>query len=1195
MQKRYFIVLIGILLLSIHIYPAIVVTTPATAETIASADDFASDAFGDPWDMNERTDMGWFTYDVTSGSKSNLSSITYSNGIFSATANSSGPQISVLDTGVTGTCFLGKIGTNYKINASKYTIFAIRMRASVNHDALLYWSNNTIYNGITSSNSFSIKNEWRVYFINIPSLGAVAVSGSKINWSGNIDSLRFDPFPKGGTFDIDWIRLVENDNSLYRTVNWDGNSGNVDIYLDTDNNEGNGTLGKVIAGKSGSSYSLFVGGLAPGTYYVGVKNSSGGSIAYAPGYYVVNNIPSIDFTSPKKEGGDDFATVEIGNAWDMNSTSDLDLTYRVNNLSISTVNVEDLVGDYENSVKVLKGTNPSGSRDPVLYPLLWWGDGRGQTYPIDTSKYRILVLNMGLPGNWDLNGGSIARVIWKRVGDGDNENVSEDIVLRHKSGGRLVMNTIIADMASIPLESNSANKSGWTGAVEGFRLDPHEFSAATTFYVRSIKIAAYEKADKTFSIQWDYNDSDADKANADQAAATSTLSLYRDNNAVGYNGTLIGTASPSAGSYTWNTTNLAAGTYYIYGIVSDGLNSYRAYARWPIKVDHSVAETPTISLSKSSLTFTASGSQAFTVSNSGTGTLNWTATDNVSWLSVSPASGSNSGTVTATVSTSGLAAGTYSGTITVSSTNATNSPRTVSVALTVADSGGTPTISLSKSAMIFGAVGSSVTGSQSVLINNTGSGTLHWTAADNASWLSVSPSSGTNSGQLAVSVSKSGLSNGTYSGTVTVSASGASNSPRTIAITFKVQSSGSVPFGQFSTPAGGQTLRSSIPVTGWVLDDVEVVSVKILNSGSYVGDAVFVDGSRPDVEAAYPTTPLNTRAGWGYMMLTNFLPGGGNGSYTFTAVATDKEGHAVTLGSKTVTLDNNGAVLPFGAIDTPSQGGSASGSSFLNWGWALTPLPNTIATNGTTIDVWVNGSNIGHPTYNLYRSDIAGLFPSYNNSNGAVGLKYIDTTNYYNGVYTIQWTAKDNADNTDGIGSRYFTVNNTGNVPRKASGVQVGGLYMADGSLLKAKDLPDFTAAVQSAEVPEDTSGSIWIRRGYDLSEPLQEIRPGENGQTNININQLERLEIHFFSSRENNPLTGTGGLNKPLVAPKLQPITLNRKPMPIGSTLDITRGIYYLQPGYAHLGEFPIHFLLAQRGEWWSKTIKITITPRTN
>ena len=109
------------------------------------------------------------------------------------------------------------------------------------------------------------------------------------------------------------------------------------------------------------------------------------------------------------------------------------------------------------------------------------------------------------------------------------------------------------------------------------------------------------------------------------------------------------------------------------------------------------------------------------------------------------------------------------------------------------------------------------------------------------------------------------------------------------------------------------------------------------------------------------------------------------------------------LGSKTVTCDNVHATKPFGAIDTPSQGGTVSGSAYVNFGWVLTQNPKTVPTDGSTIMVYIDGVPIGHPTYNQYRGDIAGLFPGRNNSSGAVGFFTIDTTTLANGVHTISW------------------------------------------------------------------------------------------------------------------------------------------------------------------------------------------------
>ena len=104
------------------------------------------------------------------------------------------------------------------------------------------------------------------------------------------------------------------------------------------------------------------------------------------------------------------------------------------------------------------------------------------------------------------------------------------------------------------------------------------------------------------------------------------------------------------------------------------------------------------------------------------------------------------------------------------------------------------------------------------------------------------------------------------------------------------------------------------------------------------------------------------------------------------AIATDTEGNEATLGTKTITCANAIGVKPFGTIDTPAQGGVASGAAFMNWGWVLTPQPNMIPLDGSTLDVYLDGAPIGKVTYGLARADIQALFPGYNNTDTAVGF-----------------------------------------------------------------------------------------------------------------------------------------------------------------------------------------------------------------
>ena len=80
---------------------------------------------------------------------------------------------------------------------------------------------------------------------------------------------------------------------------------------------------------------------------------------------------------------------------------------------------------------------------------------------------------------------------------------------------------------------------------------------------------------------------------------------------------------------------------------------------------------PALSVSPASLAFsgtaggTSPAAKTLTVTNAGGGTMNWTASESASWLSLSPTSGTNNGTITATPSITGLAAGTYTTDVTV--------------------------------------------------------------------------------------------------------------------------------------------------------------------------------------------------------------------------------------------------------------------------------------------------------------------------------------------------------------------------------------------------------------------------------------------------------------------------------------------------------------------------------------------------
>lgn len=488
-----------------------------------------------------------------------------------------------------------------------------------------------------------------------------------------------------------------------------------------------------------------------------------------------------------------------------------------------------------------------------------------------------------------------------------------------------------------------------------------------------------------------------------------------------------------------------------------------------------------------------------------------------------------------------------------------------------------PEISLNRKKLNFCAILSDVqTDAQSLLINNTGGGTLNWNISSEAQWVVLSPISGMNNGVVEVTINPVGLTPGKYEGVVCVSDPLAVNSPVEVVVKLHVKNKSNVssPFGEFASPVDGSTMRSSIPVTGWALDDIGVENIKIFRSEGkkmiYIGDALFVEGARPDVEQAYPNYPMNYKAGWGYMMLTNFLPNGGNGTFKIHAIATDVEGHQVTLGTNTIICDNANAVKPFGAIDTPAQGGEASGGSFRNHGWVLTPPPNSILTDGSTINVFVDGVNFGHPVYNVYREDISTFFPGYANSDGAHAYFDFDTTAYDNGTYSISWTAEDSAGNVDGIGSRYFTIRNTGNSSSKKSTARFQRY---------AREKEPYTLS-QIEVIPVNDLEPIKIKKNFRVNSGYTLIDPGEEGNFNIKIRELERIVIEL--SNESSVIGGYTVIGSEL------------RPLPIGSTLDTRKGIFYWQPGLSFLGEYRFVFVeKIQNGETRRKNIIVKIEPK--
>src|SRR5258707_407135 len=144
------------------------VTLGGTA-AVASAEDFATRTFQDPWDMNERTDLGWFLYGSDNPSP-DLTNGSVSGGNFSPTTGTS-PNLFLLETGIPFAARLGKTGGNYPIDTTYYRMLAIRMNINGAPQSVLTWNRNNLWDGSdTSSNTIQLTPGWRTYLVDMPTL-----------------------------------------------------------------------------------------------------------------------------------------------------------------------------------------------------------------------------------------------------------------------------------------------------------------------------------------------------------------------------------------------------------------------------------------------------------------------------------------------------------------------------------------------------------------------------------------------------------------------------------------------------------------------------------------------------------------------------------------------------------------------------------------------------------------------------------------------------------------------------------------------------------------------------------------------------------------------------------------------------------------------------------------------------------------
>lgn len=1005
---------------------------------IVSWDDYAKRTFGDPWDMNQRTDIGWLTWGDDQPANGMTGKVV-ENGRFRGTPTNSDPNFFLLDSWFSGASKIGKNGGQFPIDLTRYTMLVLKMKmattvlnqpGSVDGGGTvrtfadmgptpqipqmnIFWSRDSIvYNSSLTPLGGSIGlgyngvAEVGVAFSSAPDFGPMAKSmeggrhvlhtlnmadltstssythikprsdatgwlnfggpTSPSAWTGTADSLRIDPVNIAGLgeIDLDFARLLAPDpaNSTPLVVSWSGGAySRYDVLVSTSSNCDDdattpGAQYTVVAYAQASGFQFLPQTLPPGEYYIGLRDQMCGVTQQCQTNFVglassavracsatpvrVVDAPNLTFTSPRPEGSaDDFATTQLGNAWDFVTLSDIDLTAGLFGGALGTIPAERPNGVSMGNIRAYTAASLQASPavgnvgDPLIYPFFL--TSRGRWNRIDTDRYRLLTWDFGIDRARDLNTGSVGRIVWHVAGEGGinpifpiggsfgpSQNVSTDILLRHMAKGTTTVDTTSArhvidrfqadlrDHVMLPLEgetNGSQSRTGWfnpctlatgttspTTGLGGGLVSACSGTSATSdpFGLSRPGVAAFRVDPHEFSSPTTFHIAGVKLAAHERIGSNFAITWVSDNaNPAG---------TPHANSANWTV---------------------RPYA---VPVSPISPMTP-VSRTCSAATSGVIGDYALSA-----GTATWNGA-----FATAPTSGTIASGALVFVCAGLIAPGAAAPSEFVFSQWPVVYDTTAQALR--------PRLFLDKAALRFTAVRTAetltaITPAQTITVTQVGSGSVPWTVdvrdtnGQVVDYVQLAPASGTGAGTFTVTVGPSNQLPHGFSGlsadiglVIRLTAPNAENSPQYVNMTLALYRDGTITtaraFGQVDTPVHYTGLASnsdptpcaaatgtpqtnddcvtgSFAMTGWALDDVGVSAIQIYRqctaveavaspsvSGCdpntalvFVGTASFISGARPDVEAAFPTYPNAHRAGWGFLVLTNMLPHIPNGT-----------------------------------------------------------------------------------------------------------------------------------------------------------------------------------------------------------------------------------------------------------------------------------------------------------------------------
>lgn len=624
------IITLGLLLFSGAVQPPLTKTS-ADAEAqlkviepdgrndiLPEIDEFATFHIGDPWDMEEPSDLQRFrTHD------SCFENERFDGGIFkgSMTRGDGSEYIMPLYAGAVDheAVRIGRIGYNYPIDADHYRYLTFRMYSNAPpcRTGIVQWSEDDTRAKAVSGKTvgFYVPPQpceekgpgWEIYTFDLKN---TPLQWGEKPWTGTIRELRIIPVggvPVGSEVRMDWIRLTHENPTTARpyTIRWTGGAGQIAIYA----SRGDRVLDEndILIGTARAADGAYVwqtGGIEAGVYHVYITDGDAGS--WSAGPIILNSPPVAEIKAPSMTSGPEYAATKIGNPWDMNSQSDINLNPPPPfNICMDQIQFSD--GAFH--ARTPRCPPHTAFNDPMIFL------GGMDRYPpgkpdpeVDTSRYRYLSFRMFMEGEQNVPLGWVARFYWWKANATDNGVVEQPTIGRAvilQEGWNTYKMDLTAKDAVDPIDHPGLP---WTQAHPNrLRLDPNELLPEWSpgrIHLDWVKLTAMDevKQGQPYTIVYNlskddvavqiYYDTDKDPTNGRKPIriyAPDTLPPGKFRVflpiALGPPGGSSGTVDQIEGKKVqWDTSNLKAGQYWICLEANDGHNTTTWCSEAPIRV-----------------------------------------------------------------------------------------------------------------------------------------------------------------------------------------------------------------------------------------------------------------------------------------------------------------------------------------------------------------------------------------------------------------------------------------------------------------------------------------------------------------------------------------------------------------------------------------------------------------------------------